>query len=80
MTDLQAAAEATAGPFFEAHWRINRVWHSQKYRLFRHAKERCIDETKWGAELAYVRHILTDEAVYSCQGTSRPSSENEPDA
>lgn len=64
--DLAEAVRATEGPFFFAYWkRKDGHWDSEQYRLFRNAKDRCQEEIDHGAELAYVKHAITDEAVFS---------------
>ncbi len=65
MATLPEVVQATGGPFFEARWRMEGTWGSEQFRLFWRAKERCLDEIRAGADMAYINHILTDEAVFS---------------
>ncbi len=65
MATLPEVVQATGGPFFEARWRRSGTWYSEQFRLFRNAKDRCLEEIKAGADMAYINHLLTDEVVLS---------------
>lgn len=65
MSDLVENIMSMGGPYFEACWKRNGQWQTEKFRLFTRAKQRCIEELKAKADMVYVKHLITDEPVWS---------------
>lgn len=68
--NLQGVVSGSGGPYFEANWRRQGLWGSEQFRLFRNARNRCVEECQAGADIAYVNHMATDEPVYSQGATA----------